>query len=597
MAIRRAETERPDELIIPDELSAILDRTSALAGQYHIASLGPLLEACRGLLSRDSVLEVAVFGRFKAGKSSFLNALAGAEILPVGVLPVTSVITRLRYGPRPEAEVRFLSGASTKIKPEEVGRFISEAENPRNHKQVMAVELRLPSLAPYLGLEFIDTPGLGSVHHHNTQVSLDWLPYAGAVLVVISVDNPLAEDDAAFIEELRRYTPRLVILLTKADRLDELELAEVREFARRELERRFKADFLIYPFSSRLGTAKADQDQAREWKEALDRELLQPLAAGSAWENRRLLYHKMETLLQAAGGYLEVALRASTKSDAELAGLRAYILEENNSFDVLADELQLLTQRARSRTYSLFEETLQARTEAVESLLTDRLRQQLPRWKMNLWRLTRAYEEWLKINMTEELNGISLDHQDVFLSPLRAVEKSVSRLLETFRDRLAWRIEERLGVKIPQVDHGVKVSEPGRPDVSFGRAFDSHLDNLWFLIPMGLFRSFFHRHFLRQLRWEVEKNLSRLATQWSDSVTQAITDLETRAKEYVRSQIATVENILDRKVSGTSDLSQALKDLSGMKAKLAALSAADPEMKRERRENAVGSGQIMGTGV
>ena len=41
-------------------------------------------------------LHLAVLGQMKRGKSSFINALLGAEILPTGVLPVTAVITEIR---------------------------------------------------------------------------------------------------------------------------------------------------------------------------------------------------------------------------------------------------------------------------------------------------------------------------------------------------------------------------------------------------------------------------------------------------------------------------------------------------------------------
>ena len=37
-------------------------------------------------------------GEFNAGKSAFINALVGAEVMPEGVTPTTSVINLLRYG-------------------------------------------------------------------------------------------------------------------------------------------------------------------------------------------------------------------------------------------------------------------------------------------------------------------------------------------------------------------------------------------------------------------------------------------------------------------------------------------------------------------
>ena len=89
----------------------ILNHIAALADDLKLANLQPQIAACRKQFSDSSHgIDVAVFGRFKAGKSSFLNHLTGRAVLPIGVVPLTAVITRLRYGETERAEVRFLNG-------------------------------------------------------------------------------------------------------------------------------------------------------------------------------------------------------------------------------------------------------------------------------------------------------------------------------------------------------------------------------------------------------------------------------------------------------------------------------------------------------
>src|SRR5271156_6992618 len=58
----------------------------------------------------DDKLHLAVLGQMKRGKSSFINALLGAEILPTGVLPVTAIITEIKYGAVPEATIVYATG-------------------------------------------------------------------------------------------------------------------------------------------------------------------------------------------------------------------------------------------------------------------------------------------------------------------------------------------------------------------------------------------------------------------------------------------------------------------------------------------------------
>src|ERR1022692_2201754 len=175
-----------------------------------------LLESCRAS-ARAETLNIAVFGRFKAGKSSFLNHLLGASLLPAGVIPVTSVITGIEFGPEERAEVRFLDGHAEPISLEQIADYVSEKANPGNTKQVASVHLEVPAMERYRGICFVDTPGLDSVFEHNPEASTEWLPNTGLALVAVGVDPPLSHHDIELIRNLSRFTPNISVLLTKVD--------------------------------------------------------------------------------------------------------------------------------------------------------------------------------------------------------------------------------------------------------------------------------------------------------------------------------------------------------------------------------------------
>src|ERR1019366_1598366 len=118
------------------QVDGILDRVSRLANQLKLANLQPQIAACGRLLHRRDGIDVAVFGRFKAGKSSFLNSLTGRAVLTIGAVPVTAVIARVRYGPTEKAEVRFVNGTVNSISVEEIGAYVCEDANPHNEKEV-----------------------------------------------------------------------------------------------------------------------------------------------------------------------------------------------------------------------------------------------------------------------------------------------------------------------------------------------------------------------------------------------------------------------------------------------------------------------------
>jgi hypothetical protein len=104
----------------------------------------PRIDALASRLE-DNNLEVALFGRVSSGKSSLLNALLNTSVLPVGVLPITAVSTRLQYGTTLHAVVTFGSGRSETVSVEDFGNLVSEQGNPGNSCNVARAVVQVPS--------------------------------------------------------------------------------------------------------------------------------------------------------------------------------------------------------------------------------------------------------------------------------------------------------------------------------------------------------------------------------------------------------------------------------------------------------------------
>ena len=235
-----------------DHADRALDFVGTLIRRYQITALGDFLASCQSF-AEEQTLNIAVLGRFKAGKSSFLNHLLGRPVLPVGVIPVTAVVTEIQYGLRETAQICFLNGRTEQVPVARIGEFISERDNPGNAKHVKRVRVELPEMARYLGIRFVDTPGLDSVFEHNTTAALDWLPNVGLALVAVGVGAPLSQHDIELIRSLNRFTPRIALLLTKVDVLDEGERAQVQEFVQQQLVRFWDGSVAVFPYSVRPG--------------------------------------------------------------------------------------------------------------------------------------------------------------------------------------------------------------------------------------------------------------------------------------------------------------------------------------------------------
>ena len=199
-----------------------------------------------------NTFNLVVVGQFKRGKTSLINALLGADILPVAVVPLTSIVTIMTYGDALRIKVFFNDGRVTEIKPESLSEYVTEKGNPKNVRDVSEVVITYPS--PYLkdGVRLIDTPGVGSIYQHNTDVAYQYLPKSDAALFLLSVDQPMSKAELDFLKDVKDYSNKIFFLLNKADYLNESDLRESIDFSKGVLEEAMGAEVRIFPVSARL---------------------------------------------------------------------------------------------------------------------------------------------------------------------------------------------------------------------------------------------------------------------------------------------------------------------------------------------------------
>jgi len=199
----------------------------------------------------DETFSLVVAGQFKRGKSSVVNALLADRVLPVGVVPLTSVVTVIRSGRSIKAHAEFLDGRSQSLPLESLADYVTERGNPKNAKGVRQVVIEHPSTWLDGGMQVIDTPGIGSVYEHNTDITQQYLPRADAVLLIASVDQPLSRAELEFLDSIRQYAGKIFCLLNKTDYLQPHELSETVAFARDAIRSAIGAEVPIFPVSAR----------------------------------------------------------------------------------------------------------------------------------------------------------------------------------------------------------------------------------------------------------------------------------------------------------------------------------------------------------
>jgi hypothetical protein len=136
----------------------------AVAGLVEIARrlrpliAGDLLPTLDDALARAQTgsVRVLVIGEAKRGKSTLVNTLFGADLLPTGALPLTSVATVVTTCPDTTAEARYLDGRVESIEPGDIAGLVSERGNPSNTKGVDQVRVTAPSPHLPTGIQVVE---------------------------------------------------------------------------------------------------------------------------------------------------------------------------------------------------------------------------------------------------------------------------------------------------------------------------------------------------------------------------------------------------------------------------------------------------------
>jgi GTP-binding protein EngB required for normal cell division len=237
-------------------------RLATEAGAAHLANEARALSD----RVRDGLFYVACVGQFKRGKSTLLNALVGHPVLPVGVVPVTAVVTVVRYGERLSARVRIAEGGWQEIAPNELARYVTEDQNPENRAGVVAVEVFVPSELLASGMCLVDTPGIGSVFAGNTEATRSFVPHVDAALVVLGADPPISADELELVQEIAKQCGEVLFVFNKADKLTQREINDADKFTRRVIKERANIDDLRL-FCVSATERLAGQGPSRGWPE------------------------------------------------------------------------------------------------------------------------------------------------------------------------------------------------------------------------------------------------------------------------------------------------------------------------------------------
>ena len=224
-------TPAQDELLkeerrVLSRLRVALSRFDAAA--EHQAALD------RSIEQLDELFLLVVIGEFNAGKSAFINALLGSRVVAEGVTPTTAQINVLQYGDSVVRQVR----------------------EPNLH----VINAPAPLLRE---IHIVDTPGTNAIIREHEAITAQFVPRSDLVLFVTSADRPFTETERAFLEQVRGWGKKVVVVINKVDILDSPQDVEaVRMFVAENARALLGFNPEIFPVSSRLALRGKEGDAA-----------------------------------------------------------------------------------------------------------------------------------------------------------------------------------------------------------------------------------------------------------------------------------------------------------------------------------------------
>ena len=225
--------DRKQSQLLKDEKEALEDLQLALAGfEVRTEDQKALQKSLRQL---DDLFLLVIVGEFNSGKSAFINALLGERFLPEGVTPTTAQIHILDYGQASDREVQ------------EEG--VLKVTYPADFLQEINI---------------VDTPGTNAIIRRHEQLTQEFVPRSDLVIFVTSADRPFTESERAFMERIREWGKKVIIVLNKIDLLEDPEVEQVLGFIEQNALALLGFTPEVFTVSSRLALRSKQAESRRE---------------------------------------------------------------------------------------------------------------------------------------------------------------------------------------------------------------------------------------------------------------------------------------------------------------------------------------------
>ncbi len=194
---------------------------------------------------------LVILGQFKRGKTTLINSLVGSAILPSSVVPLTSIVTILKFGKEIKCNIFMNDNSEKHIRIEDLHDYVTESGNPKNIRGVKCACIEYPLPLLEKGMQLVDTPGIGSTFLHNTETTYEFLDQLDAAVFLMSADVPISQVEKELLETIKDSTQKIFFVLNKVDNLAPNEITEISTYNKNVLNEMGFTVQEIWPISAR----------------------------------------------------------------------------------------------------------------------------------------------------------------------------------------------------------------------------------------------------------------------------------------------------------------------------------------------------------
>ncbi|MGQ9587616.1 MAG: dynamin family protein [Thermoplasmata archaeon] len=476
--------------------------------------------------------------------------MIGSRILPTGVVPLTSVITKLCFGENTSAEIAFRDGKRVVVDASCLDQYVTERGNPGNAKNVTEVDVHVNSSLLSNNVAMVDTPGVGSTYARNTFVAYDFPSRVDAALFVFGVDPPISQMELEFLNEVRKNADRTFLVQNKMDMLDKKESEEALRFSESVLRESLRIDSLrVFAVSAKLALeARESGDIAKLTQSGypeLERELRIFLTNGKAEATLSSATKRVLRVLSDLSEGVKIEQGIISKSVMEVDEKVDWLQREVQSVRRRLAELESLVDGRVSRRMAQFTEDLDKNRDRAKSTLVQSLDDFLRRIPADCGR--RGYVEAVQRYIAESIErnyGLLLSSASAGISEwLKGAIADFSAESNQTSEDLESKIAEVFGITKGPTDLPEIVVDESRfyfDQMSILKCESILPADLPMILPKSYYRRSIGKRARKVMIDEIEKHAGRIRY----DVDYRLSESARRVKHELRSQmLSSIESI------------------------------------------------------